>query len=131
MKTPKQTLNHNALMRAIKILDIGYISIIYIIIALSVSKVTDNVLGEFDETKEGEKSIWQRSIELCLCFWLYGVLIYAVRNVVELIPFPLHGYQGFDHFRVKELGSAAVFSISFMIFNNYLRSKVSFYYKQL
>jgi len=131
MKTPKQTLEHDLLMRGIKILDIGYISVFYIIMALSVSKVADNILGEFDEKKESEKPFWRKSLELALCFWMYGVLIYVVRNVAERVPFPLHGYQGFDHYRVKELGSAAVFSISFMIFNNYLRSKVSYYYKQL
>lgn len=118
-------------MRSIKILDIGYISIIYIIVALSVSKTVDNILGEFDEMKERENPFWRKSIELAFTFWLYGVLIYVVRNVVERIPFPLHGYQGFDHYRVRELGSAAVFSISFMIFNNFVRSKVSYYYENL
>lgn len=128
---PKQTFEHDLLMRSIKILDIGYISIIYIALALSISKVTDTILGEFNEEKERQKSFVQKSIELCISFWMFGVLIYIVRNVVERVPFPLNGYQGFDHLRVKEVGSAGVFSLAFLMFNSFLKSKVAYYYKQL
>jgi len=128
---PKQTFEHDLLMRSIKILDIGYISIIYIALALSISKVADNILGEFNEEKEEEKTFLQRSIELCISFWMFGVLIYIVRNIVERIPFPLNGYQGFDHLRVKEVGSAGVFSLAFLMFNSFLKTKVAYYYKQI
>jgi hypothetical protein len=128
---PKQTLEHDILMRSIKILDIGFINVIYIFLALFMSKVVDSVLGEFDEEKEKEKPLWYRIVELCIGFWMFGVLIYIIRNVVERIPFPLNGYQGFDHLRVKELGSAGVFSLSFFMFNSFLKSKVIYNYKQI
>ena len=127
----KQTLQHDVLMRSIKVLDIGYITILYISMAVFVSKMVDKLLGEFDVQKEMHKSKLRVTVELFLAFWAYGVLIYVVRNLVQLVPFPLNGYQGFDHFRVKELSSAAVFTVSFMMFNNYLRSMVGFYYNQL
>ena len=128
---PKQTFEHDLLMRSIKIVDIGYISVIYIALALSISKVADNILGEFNEEKEKEKSFLHISIELCISFWMFGVLIYMVRNVVERVPFPLNGYQGFNHLRVKEVGSAGVFSLAFLMFNSFLKSKVAYYYKQI
>ena len=77
------------------------------------------------------KSAWQIICEMILAIWFYGVLIYVVRNLVELIPFPLNGYQGFDHKRVKELGSATVFTFTFLIFCEYFKNKVIFFYKTI
>ncbi len=44
----------------------------------------------------------------------------------QFIPFPLNGYQGFDHLRVKEVGSAGVFSLAFLMYVYYLyKTKLS------
>ena len=127
----KQTLQHDVLMRSIKMLDIGFITIVYIALALLASKGIDTVMGEFDPEKEAKKPFWRRTLEMVVLFWLFGVLIYIVRNIVQHIPFPLNGVQGFDHFRVSELGSAEVFSIAFVIFNNNIKKMMEFYYHQL
>jgi hypothetical protein len=125
----KQSLSNDILMRSIKIVDIGYISILYIIVSLICAIITDKVMGEFDEKVEAKKPMWQLTLEFILTVWLYGVLIYIVRNLIELVPFPLDNYHGFSHKKVKELSSAMVFSFTFLLFSKYLKAKLDFYYK--
>ena len=126
-----QTLSNDILMRSIKILDIGYITVLYVTISIILAFITDKVMGEFDEKKESRKSKLLLTIEVIITVWLYGVLIYIVRNIVGLVPFPLDGYNGFEHKRVKELQSAMVFTFTFVLFSKYMKSKLSFYYEHL
>lgn len=128
MISKPQTFANDILMRSIKIIDIGYITIIYMIFSFFFALVTDEVMGKFDEKKESEKSIIQLTIEAIIIVWFYGVLIYIVRNLVQIVPFPLHGFQGFDHYRVKELGSGMVFTFTYVLFNSFLKNKLLYYY---
>ena len=124
-----QTLSNDILMRSIKIIDIGYISVLYIAFSVMCATVLDKIMGDFDEQYESTKPLWQLTAEFFLIIWFYGVLIYVVRNLVELIPFPLDKYHGFEHKRVKELSSAMVFTFTFVLFSSYLKKKLDFYYK--
>lgn len=124
-----QIIENDILMRSIKILDIGYITVIYMILSILCAVYTDKFMGKFDPEKEGMKSFWQLTMEFILVMWLYGVLIYTVRNFVEWVPFPLDGYRGFDHRKVKELGSAVVFTFTYVLFSDYIKGKVLFYYQ--
>jgi len=128
---PKQTLENDILMRSIKILDIGYLTIVYVILAIICAKITDAVFGEFDEEQQNKRSMAVLSLEMILSLWIYGVLIYAIRNIVPLIPFPLNGVQGFDHMRVKEVTNPTIFTIVFLTYCAHLKSKISYYYKRL
>jgi hypothetical protein len=47
--------------------------------------------------------------------FVIGVLIYIIRNIVQFIPFPLEGFYGYQHSRVKELSSGGI-AISFGVF---------------
>ena len=126
-----ETLSHDILMRSIKIFDIGYITILYIALSITFAILTDKIMGEFDAKKEGKKSKLRLTIELILTVWLYGVLIYFVRNVVGFIPFPLDGFHGFEHKKVKELNSATVFTFTYVLFSKFIKAKLSFYYDNI
>jgi hypothetical protein len=130
-KSGTQSLSNDILMRSIKIIDIGYITVLYISLSLVCAIAVDKVMGEFDEKIEAKKPLWRLTLEFILTIWLYGVLIYVVRNLIELVPFPLDGYHGFSHKRVKELNSAMVFTFTFDLFSKYLKAKLDFYYKFL
>ena len=131
MRNKSQTLSNDILMRSIKIFDMGYITILYVTLSLLCAISVDKIFGEFDEKIEVEKPLWRLTVEFILTIWLYGVLIYVVRNLIELVPFPLDGYHGFSHKRVKELNSAMVFTFTFVLFSKYLKAKLDFYYKFL
>jgi hypothetical protein len=112
----------------IKLIDIGYISVLYIAIAVISAKATDRVLGKVDPMLEITKSKWRLTAEVIFVIWLFGILFYMIRNLVPLIPFPLDGIAGFSHARMKELTSSQVFSLLYLYFCNYFNDKLTFFY---
>ena len=118
-------------IRSIKILDIGFITAIYLTLGIVLAKLCDRVLGELDEEKENQKPLWQVLIELFFYLWFIGIVVYVVRNVVQMIPFPFHGVYGYDHFRVKELINAVIFFVTFLHFQEYYQKKIKLLYVRL
>jgi len=119
------------IIRSIKIIDIGYITVIYVMLGIILARLCVKHFGKFDETKAKKKSIFQHMIELIFLLWFIGVIIYIVRNLVPLIPFPLDGYYGFKHLKVKELTSATFFTISFMYFQVYYQNKIKYIFSKI
>lgn len=117
-------LKKEVIIRGIKILDIGFITAIYSVLGIFLAKVCDTVNGPFDKEKEDKKSTWRVLVELILYLWFIGVVVYVVRNIIPLIPFPLEGIYGFKHNMVKEVTGATMFSITFMYFQKYYKSKI-------
>jgi len=118
-------------IRSIKVLDIGFITALYLTFGIVLAKLCDKVLGEFDEEKEHQKPLWQLLIELFLYLWFVGIVVYVVRNVVQMIPFPFHGVYGYDHFRVKELINAVIFFVMFLHFQEYYQKKIRYLFTRL
>ncbi len=112
------------ILRGIKIIDIGFITAIYLLLGILLAKLCDRMNGEFDKEKENKKSLWKILVEVILYLWFIGVVIYTVRNVVPLIPFPLDGMYGFNHLMVKEVTNAMAFTITFMYFQKYYQNKI-------
>jgi hypothetical protein len=119
------------IIRSIKILDIGYITAIYFILAIVLAKICNRYTGKFNEKHEKTKTLSQSIFELVLYLWVIGVFIYIVRNVVPLIPFPFEGIYGFKHLKVKELTSATIFSIVFIYFLEYYQDKIKYIFSKI
>lgn len=132
---PTQSLGENLTLRSIKILDIGFIFIIYFVIGFALVILTDKIMGEFDPVANNMTSSTVIALELILQFWIYGVLVYLLRNIVELIPFPLDGYKvgesSFEHKKVKELGSAWVFGYVYLAYSNNMKNRLTFLYNRV
>lgn len=122
---------HELIIRSIKILDIGFITIIYVFIAFFSSVIIDNKLGIFNPKKEDKKSLFRLFMEISLHIYIIGVAIYIIRNIVELIPYPLNGYDGYDHSKLKELGGGVIFIFVFLFYQNYLREKMKYFYTRM
>ncbi len=112
------------ILRGIKIIDIGFITAIYLLLGILLAKLCDRMNGEFDKEKENKKPLWKILVEVILYLWFIGVVIYTVRNMVPLIPFPLDGMYGFNHLMVKEVTNAMAFTITFMYFQKYYQNKI-------
>jgi hypothetical protein len=127
----KQSLFENFSIRGIKILDIGYIAAMYFIIGLIASKLFDKLFGTFDPKKEDKKNIVQVGFELVGMIWLIGTSTYVVRNLAEFIPSPFDGIYGFKHSKVKELTSAAGYTLIVMGYAYHFRAKLEYFNKRL
>lgn len=106
--------NHELLMRSLKIIDICYITIIYFIIGFISSRYINSfykmIQPDFEKTPK-----WILFLQVCGQLMVIAILVYIIRNIVALIPFPFEGFYGFQHFRVKELYSGGV-ALGFGIF---------------
>lgn len=127
---PPQTWQDDVLMRSIKMLDIGYIFLIYFTLAVGLSMFVDKMLGKFNPDAYKTVPNWQIMFELFLAFWMYGIACYIIRNLVELIPFPLDGYHGFQHKKVKELSSAWVFGFVFLTCSSNMSDRLKYFYNR-
>ena len=125
------TLKKESVVRGLKLLDIGYLSLIYFTIAFGLTIVISNyVLGEFDPKEQEHKSSLQLFLECFFHFWMLLVIIYFVRNMMEFIPFPFDGYMGFEHMRVEPAKKDVAFTFLIMWFPPYLRDKIQYLYKR-
>jgi len=118
-------------IRTIKIIDIGFITSIYLVCGIVLARLCDIYLGEFDAEAENKKPRWITIVELILYFWFLGIIIYIVRNIVTLIPFPMNGIYGFQHEKVKELSGDTTFVVTFVYFQNYYQKKLQNIFSRL
>ena len=126
----KQTWQQDLLMRGIKIIDIGYIYIIYFIITICLAILADRILGTFDPILYKNTPDWKIGVEILLTIWIFGILFYIMRNVIEIIPFPLDGYKGFSHTSVKELENSWIFHFIFLTCCTNIKDRLTYFYKR-
>jgi len=127
----EQSLSNNILMRSIKLFDIGYINVLNVFFAITIAQFVDKTMGKYDEENASKIPLWKLMIEFLVLIWIYGIIIYTVRNLIGVMPFPLNGYQGYDHFKVKELNMPIVFSFIFVLFCQYFKDRCAYFYKRL
>ena len=121
----------NLPFRLIKIMDIGYITVIYFILGIVCAFVLTNIL-EVKNTEEHKiKTIPIQLLEIVGILWLNGIIIYIVRNLVELIPSPFNGIYGLVHTKVKELQNATVFVFALLYFQYPLRQRINYLYNSI
>ena len=118
-------------IRSIKMVDIGFITVLYFILGYSVSLLLNKIYERFVDLNENDKPTYQLVYELLIHVWIIGIFVYIARNVVEEIPSPLHGIKGFDHYRVKELHSATTFTLIIFYSQPYIHKKINILYKRL
>ena len=112
---------------AVKLLDIGLVTTYYFVIGVLFAKLFDKFYGTFDS--EDYKHVGNARLlgEILLHLFILGIVAYALRNIVELIPFPLEGVAGFRHERLKELEGGHILAIVLILFQKNLMSKVKFF----
>ncbi len=124
-------------MRSLKLLDIGYIAVLYFIAAAVMTILFDRLWGEWSQEQESQKSTFRIGIELIGMVWLFGVTTYIVRHLVEQIPSPLSLIQlsnpdlKFDHKKVKELSNASVFTLILLGTSYHFRKKLEYFYRRI
>ena len=117
--------------RAVKMLDISYLTLIYFFLGFLISMRLNKQFGKFDPEVADKKSTERILAEIGLHVCLLGVIIYIVRNLVEKIPSPFEGVEGLQHKQLKELGNATVFVFFLMFYQKHLQDKMNYVYNRL
>ena len=107
-KVKKETI-----IRSIKMLDIGVLTILYFTLGYIFSWLINKMYYNFDPKTAPMKFLV--FLEVCGQLFIIGVLVYIIRNFIELIPFPLEGVYGYQHRMVRELYSGGV-ALAFGVF---------------
>ena len=76
---------------AVKLLDIGLVTIYFFVLGLAAAKGFDAIMGEFKEERLDKVPIWRLFLEIIAQLFALGIIAYVLRNVVKLIPFPGSG----------------------------------------
>lgn len=111
--------------RFIKIMDIGYMVILYFIFGIFLSKITDIIFGGYDEEEMKKKTTFRIIIEVILTLWFNMIIFYVARNVMEIIPSPFDGLYGYEHSRLKEVTNTAILGLTYLYFQTGFRSKLN------
>ena len=122
----KSVPKNEILFRVIKIIDIIYIAILYFCVAYFFGYYIDLFFINLYGVDFESKSSAVLSFEILTQIIFIAIFCYIGRNIVELIPFPLDGVNGFDHSRVKELTIGAFLTVFIVMFQYSMQNKISF-----
>jgi predicted PurR-regulated permease PerM len=114
-----------------KMADIGIVTVYYVLFGLVIAFLFDIVLGKFDEKKYDKKSIGIIFGELIVHFFIIGIIVYILRNIIERIPSPVEGIGGFQHKLLKEIGGGVIGTTILIGFQSYLQDKINYCKKRL
>jgi len=109
----KAKLKKDIIIRSIKMLDIGLITVVYFTLGYTLSWSINKIYTEFNPNENPNKLLI--FLEVCAQIFIIGVLVYILRNLIMLIPFPLDGIYGYKHARVRELSSGGI-ALTFGVF---------------
>jgi hypothetical protein len=114
-------------IRLLKVADIFWISVVGIVLAALTSTLLDlYVFPDMDDVEEERKSGLRIAIELGFMAGVVSTVGYVGRNLIPQLGFPFAGLvEGFDHLRVKEVASMAVFSMYVALTSSALQRKVA------
>lgn len=112
---------------AVKLIDIGLVTVYFFIFSLAVAKAFDFAYGDFSQEKYDKRSTLQLFAEVSFHLFAIGIVSYMLRNLVGAIPFPLEGVAGFQHKRLKELGGGSALAILLILFQKNLRNKLTYF----
>ena len=119
----KSQLQHEVIIRTIKIIDIIFITILYFFVGYYTAIFIDGIFVKIFGDEYSAKTQLTVLFELIVQMSFVGITVYILRNTIELIPFPLDGLYGFDHMRMKELKSGSLLSLAVVLFQYNLQSK--------
>jgi hypothetical protein len=117
-------LQKELIIRSIKIFDMGYATVIYILSAILLVSILNKYTDKYNQKEEEKKSTNILLLNIILRAWIIAICAYIVRNLFEIVPFPFEGIYSFEHLKVKEVVNSTLFVSFMVIFDNNLQSRV-------
>jgi hypothetical protein len=120
----KKPLKEELAIRGIKILDIAYIFSFYAAAGFFLSILLEKIFPKYSENKYKNMLSGRILLEICIQFAAIGIVVYIIKNIFELVPFPFEGIYGYEHKKVKELQNAMPLIYTILYFQISLRDKL-------
>lgn len=110
---------------AVKLGDIGYVTLLYFVFAMLFARVFEMLYGTKTPEEYMKMPLWRLTADTIFHIFILGVIAYVLRNIVALIPSPLDGIAGFQHARLKELHGGFMLHILMILFQQSLIDKLT------
>jgi len=115
--------------RFIKVLDIGYTTVMYFLLAIVIAILLDklhitNKNADDNAEQENDNMSFMEIMNVLGVIWLNGIIIYFARNIIELVPSPFNNIYGFKHSKLHELKSAFVFDFVLLNYQKVLHTQI-------
>jgi hypothetical protein len=104
--------------------DIGYITVLYFLSGFIVARLIDNYINKYNKAVEDKKTSFQLIMEIVFFLWINGMLIYLIRNTIELIPSPFENIYGLKHDLLNELKYAPILEFTLLYYQVHLTDKL-------
>lgn len=109
------------ILRLIKVFDISLLGNYYFFMAVIISYLINKLFEKYEKEKYKKKSTLLIFTEIFLRVSLLVISVYFIRNIINIIPFPFDGYEGYDHHRVKERNGVVILAFAILIFQSDLK----------
>ena len=116
--------------QSVELLDIGWAATCYFLMAVATTIGINGLASCFDAEPQASKQTWRLSLEIIAYLWVLCICAWVVRKIFPLIPTPLHGICGHNHFLVKEITGAVVYW-TVLTFDSRLQTQISLLQKRL
>lgn len=106
----------------IRILAIVYITTLYVIFGIIITYNLDRYVFRVDKTSFNVETIYKEKltslvINLITTVCIITVTAYLIKHIVQMIPFPFDGLEGFDYRHVKEVDTGHILLIMLFSFS--------------
>ena len=115
------------LIGGLKILHIGYLTIIYLVFGYLYTKLFEMIHGDFDIDVENRKPIAIQILQLISMLWFAALFLFIVDRSAHKIPHPkiFKGYKYNYSEYFKGIRESGIFIFLFLFFQNSIFDKVS------
>ena len=127
-------LIHEIFIRFIKILDITFLGIYYLIFgivsALIINKIL-NVIEEKNKKLNQSNNKLFYALKIFVRTSLIMISAYSMRNIIRRVPFLLDGLFGYEHLRLKEMNGGVIVAFSIIALQPQFREDINIIAKSL
>lgn len=129
MINPNDNLfSQNYLTTILVITTIIYVSTIYIILGIFFTYQLDKYVFyyfgyEFDVKYVNSTPLYLLITNIILTFSVISIIVYLIRNFVQIIPFPFTQYETFDYHEIREVYTGSLLIIIMITFSQTLNKQ--------